>query len=322
MEPRNLLHVAALQPGSFGARTGLRVGDTVVAMNSSLVENAEDLRKVFEVQRAQPSANVTLTLERPGAAQPTQLTLTNYDRSMFDALQRGIEIRIPAEVGDLIPNYPAEKAGLKVGDRITKVDSQPVSSLNDISGIISKKLGKPVRLEYVRGQETKTVSLTPRPGLEDPSEGQIGMLAGADCMKETREANPLKAAAMAPGETIERLGVILRLNVNFFSKATFAQVRENVGGPIAIAALTVRSAKRGISELLNFFILLNLLLLIFNVLPLPVLDGGFILLAVIEAIIRRPVPPKILTPIYTFFVFCFIGLFLLISVQDVINLFS
>jgi len=64
---------------------------------------------------------------------------------------------------------------------------------------------------------------------------------------------------------------------------------------------------------------LNLLLMIFNLLPLPVLDGGFIFLSVIEAVIRRPVPAKVLNPIYTFFVICFICLIVLISVNDVLN---
>jgi regulator of sigma E protease len=73
----------------------------------------------------------------------------------------------------------------------------------------------------------------------------------------------------------------------------------------------------GLRWSLNWFINLNLLLLMFNLLPLPVLDGGFILISFIEAIIRRPIPERILAPIYTVFVIFFIGLMVVISLWDV-----
>ena len=87
-----------------------------------------------------------------------------------------------------------------------------------------------------------------------------------------------------------------------------------------IVKITASQAKRGLGPTLNWFIIFNLLLLIFNLLPLPVLDGGFILLSIIEALLRRPIPPRVLAPIWTVFVILLIGLMATIIVWDVIRI--
>ena len=185
--------------------------------------------------------------------------------------------------------------------------------------IISRSADKEITLTVLRKGQTLTFKLTPKVGYDDPKKGQIGVFCGSEAQRVERISNPFKAMAMAPAAAIDKVFFILKMNKDFFAKASFKQVRENVGGPIAIAAITAEAAQGGVIKLINWFIMLNLLLMIFNLLPLPVLDGGFIVLAFIEWIIRRPVPAKVLGPIYTAFVICFIVLIVLISLQDLIR---
>ena len=159
--------------------------------------------------------------------------------------------------------------------------------------------------------------MTPKPSMDDPKLGVIGVGNSPERTVTEPGLSPWTAIKNAPLYTCSRLAELFTMQVEFFKKAGPRQIVDNVGGPVMIAAMTAKAYERGLDAAVEWFVTLNLLLLIFNLLPLPVLDGGFIVLAFVEALIRRPIPPRVLGPIYTVFVFLFMGLIAVISLWDV-----
>jgi regulator of sigma E protease len=271
--------------------------------------------------RLKPAPAIALTVERQGNA--IELPLASMTLGDFAKLHSELieNIQRPPIVGGLQPRLPAEKAGMEVGDQVIAVGDAPISSFKQMADIVEKSSGKELEFKVQRGDQTLTLPITPRDNLLEPGIGMIGIIQGTPEERKIRELGVLKSFALAPVAVMDTFHSILQTNVQFFKNATGKDVRENLGGPISIAILTSKAASQGFSKSLEWFIMLNLLLLIFNLLPLPVLDGGFILISIIEAIIRRPIPPRILAPVYTVFVIFFIGLMVTISGLDIWNWF-
>ncbi len=333
---------------SRAERAGLQPGDRIIAVNGVSTPYTADVLEQIQAAYGFEGTWAEFQLrgmfkrvasEQPTGVEPRDLTLTvERDGNSFDLLvpavppevllnweqpsNLGVAFWIEPVVGGVHPFLPASKAGLEPGDLIVAINGQPVDSWNEMTAIITPQMGQELQLTVERNGERQELSVTPIENPQAAGQGYIGIERGGS---ETRLApgRPLLQALMlAPIQTTLRVGDIVMIQVDFFKRATLSQIRDNVGGPIMIATMTAHMANRGLYWAVGWFITLNLLLAIFNLLPLPVLDGGFIVLSVIESVIRRPVPAKVLAPIYTFFLFFFIGLMLLISFLDVKRFFN
>jgi regulator of sigma E protease len=324
------MKVENVEPGTLLAKAGLKPGDQVVAVGKTPITYYNDLDKAL-VKELKPAGDkaaldptqpvkLTLTVDRAGKQQTLALPemavkdLGEFQENLANSIWR------PALVANVAPNSPADAAGMKQGDQIVAIAGKPVDSYSQMVAGLSPNVNQPTPVKVKRGEKLVDLTLTPRPGLkaldEDTTRGYIGVVLGSTEKRKEREANPFKALYLAQQQSVDRVSGIVKANVRFFKDATMSDVRKNVTGPIGIAVITYKMAQSGWEYLVNWFVNLNLLLMIFNLLPLPVLDGGFILLALIEGIIRRPVPPKVLGPVYSVFVVGFIILMVLISVQD------
>jgi regulator of sigma E protease len=324
--------VENVTPGTpMAERDLLRAGDVVTAMDGASTRyyaqftNAAD--KKFEQAAAAPSAEprIDFTLDVENDGQARRVEFSGVSREEFGRLfdtEKSLVLRLPAVIGGIGPNQPADKAGLEAGDRIVEIDGKPTETWAQMAEIIRAKAGEPCVLTYERNGERKTIEITPvRNPLDENNAGMIGVTNGG---LETEIIHPFgffEALVKAPVATAAATVNLVVVQARFIARATLSELGRGAGGPIAIAVLTTRSAKLGFRSWLDWFITLNLLLLILNILPIPVLDGGFILLAFVEAAIRRPVPPKILQPIYAVFVCLFIGLILFVSALDIRNWF-
>ena len=232
-----------------------------------------------------------------------------------------IEPRSAPYIGMVLPNLPAERAGLQPGDVILAIDGDPIETRAQATERIRKSLGKDSELTVKRfdkqGKETIVKLTVPvRPDPQKPSRGQIGVVFSQPLTKKF-QLPPGKAFVYAVSKTvgislgyIETVGEIFRSN--------FQTVRENIGGPVAISRFGYDAAKRGWKWFFDFFAMFNIILAITNLLPLPVFDGGHILFATIEAIIRRPLPAWLLARIYQAFIFLLIALAVAVTFNDII----
>jgi regulator of sigma E protease len=101
-------------------------------------------------------------------------------------------------------------------------------------------------------------------------------------------------------------------------RSSFQTIRENIGGPIAIAQQSYTAAQQGVVWFFEMFAMFNIVLAFMNLLPIPILDGGHIVFATIETIIRRPLPARFQVVVYNVFFALFMGLVVLVFYNDIV----
>ncbi|MBT3216836.1 MAG: RIP metalloprotease RseP [Candidatus Marinimicrobia bacterium] len=191
-------------------------------------------------------------------------------------------------VHEVISNLPAEKAGLLIGDKITAIDDAEINSWSDLSEVIHLLPNTEISLEWERDGSILTKQITTsfqvNPATGDTL-GAIGILPEIIY-------NPINfqtAASLGFLSTVNGFGMIINtLRMLFSGQAS----PKELGGPIMIAKLAGKFAERGWVDLLVFMALISVNLAFINILPIPGLDGGHILITIIEVVIRRPLTIK------------------------------
>lgn len=191
---------------------------------------------------------------------------------------------------EVIANGPAHAAGLKAGDKITNIDGTPITSAFQVSNVIRDKDGKALPITFVRDGKELTATLTPKLeseasavlGLDGKPTGEVRKQAKMQAAWETiRLPVPVGEAFVdavrVPGEMVAHLGRLVMKP---------KELKENVGGPISIARATSDAVKLGPAFVIWLSAMLSISVGIFNLLPIPPLDGGQMMVAVAEAIRR------------------------------------
>lgn len=225
----------------------------------------------------------------------------------------GVQVRSVAE------GSPAEGAGIETGDVIVSIDGQAVATLEEVQQAIEPKLGEEVDLLLLRDGETELeVTLIPR---EEPPEGEGPMGVALGPITETRAYPPWQAIPKGLGD----YGHILVSMKDAMASLIGGEVplKDAIAGPIGIAQLTGEVAKLGADALIRFTVLISVSLAIINLLPIPGLDGGRIVFAVIEGIRRgKRISPKRESLIHLIGFAMLLILIVLVSYNDVMRLIS
>lgn len=316
------------------ASAGLAPGDRIIEVEGKPSPDLDHFQVALigAMESGKAADGLDVKVERPnGQVADLKLPpLTNKTSDPYFSSDEGWaspwEWRAKPYVGMVLPYSPAAKAGFKEDDLIVKINGKEISNWSEMTEIVRSHADQAISMTVRRPKVENEIefNLVPEEKPDEPGIGQIGVGQG-NPEKELLKEPFTTALAKAPKRTTERLvmiGVGTFGRIYQLTKAgKFKSLKREVGGPLAIFNLTYKQAQKGIVDLLDWFIGLNLILAVMNLLPIPILDGGFILLSFIEAVVRRPVPAKVLTPVYTFFFFCFITLFVLISYQDIVNIF-
>ena len=217
---------------------------------------------------------------------------------------------------------PASKAGLESGDRITAVDGKSVSKFDDVRTEIRARKGKPVRLSIVRDGRAQEVSLTP---VLDRSGDTVVPIIGIYPKLETKRENPI-AAVSSTGRAM------WDLVKTFFQRVPQAFSPKSLGltgkGPtndrpfsiIGAGRLAGDLASRGsILDFLLLFVQINLFIGIFNLLPLPPLDGGHLLVLLIEKVRGKPLSPRAVMPVAATVLGVLLLLGVLLAYYDIVS---
>lgn len=234
----------------------------------------------------------------------------------------GMTAGLPSEdaaivkVGAVQPNSPAEKAGLKKGDTFVSINGAPVEDPKSLADTIQKNPAKPVRLMIQRDGKDLPITATPRSIQEDgKTVGQLGFGIAAE---EVWVRHGFTGSIVAGAKRSYRLATLI-LDA-LFSKATWT--KRELGGPILIAQATAASVDQGLKHYLWFMGLFSINLGVLNLLPLPVLDGGHLVLLGIEAVRKRKPSEKFVIAFQSVGMVVLAAFFIFIMASDVMRLFN
>lgn len=192
-----------------------------------------------------------------------------------------------AVVGSLVPDFPAEEIGLEIGDRITAIDGVPVDTWAGLTALIHSQPGEQVVVEGTRDGELFRLEITARPTdtLVEDQIKTVGMI-GIGPLVTHRPAGIGESIVSGFTLSWRWLSLTYRsLAMIVTGKASFKEI----GGPIMIAQLAGQSAKMGFAALLGLMAIISVNFAFINILPIPAMDGGQILVVLIEAALRRPI---------------------------------
>lgn len=222
-------------------------------------------------------------------------------------------------VAEVVAGSPAEEAGLRVGDRLLLVEGRGVDRFETARDLILLRPGMPTAIVVERGGARVELTLVPTPvraktGLGEFRIGRAGFLAPATT---PREVGPLEAVRGATVDawrmTVDSMGALADM-------ATGARSMEDLGGPVRIAEMSGKAASADPLQFLFLAAVISINLAAFNLLPLPVLDGGMALRALVEIVIRRPLPAPAMAFAAKASALALVGFMLFVTALDVFRL--
>jgi regulator of sigma E protease len=218
------------------------------------------------------------------------------------------------------PDTPAARAGLQVGDTLLTRNAQTIDEIQDIQGFQAADTGKSIELEIASNNTKKTITIAPENIQLDSGETYVGIGVGLAAI-QTIQYPPHLAVWNGAKETAQSIAAIFIGFGEIFSRIfTSESVTQDLAGPVGIAKITRGAADLGLSSLLQFMALLSANLAVFNLLPIPALDGGRIALTIITKIRRKPVSEKIETIIHSIGFVLLMLLVVAVTFQDILKI--
>ncbi len=340
--------IGYISPNAVDGADQLQVGDVVLEVDGKPVDTWSGMvdsvvwnvvssggdRIPFKVRREGVAEPVVVSLAPPpmgdGAEAKTPEGVVAKVSSFLSGFFKRPELRrvermgIASEdqpmVGKLFPNSPAEKAGLMPNDVIVEANGQRVTSMVMISDLIQANPDQPLNLVVERAGQPVSISVTPqlpknaeRAQIDKPMLGIRWDDTGVTMLKRT-----------PPGEQIKDSVETMYNTLSAVASPSSSISAKHLSGPVGIMRLYYRlfEHKDGWRLALWFSVVLNINLAILNLLPLPVLDGGHITMALIESVRRRPLSKRLLDVAYGGCAILLIGFMLFITGFDVTELFG
>jgi regulator of sigma E protease len=284
--------VGYVDPGSPAAKSGIQRGDRIVQIDG--VQNPT-WERVGVKELLSANQPLGFTVQRgsqtiQGSVIPAAVTTSEIGSAGWFPDE-------PVVVGGLEANMPAAKVGLKEGDKIVSMDGQPVPSIQAMIETLQQTKDKAVRLEVLRDGKTLTFTATPvladtadpkqkhyRLGFKNAPETKVSTLSLPEAFSHSLADNKRYSMIL-----LQLVGKLVQHKVSL----------RTVSGPIGIAQQAGAAAQeKGWVPLLALTAGISLNLGIFNLLPIPIMDGGVILLLFIESLMRRDISLQIKERIY------------------------
>jgi len=297
--------IGRVDPESPEAKMGVQEGDRIVEVNGKAVKSWQDI--TFQVATAR-GAIMPVIIERDGERKTYQLTAKSSETIGLKWLN--LDPREHPIVGTVQDGMPAAEVGLKQGDKFVSFNGVPVHDQGHLIDLVAKSEGKPSEVVVERAGEKKTFTVTPKYD-PDTKRGRLGVgFAGGVYELQKPGPGPWENVVGVVDKTIATLGALI------YSKQTGVKASD-LSGPVGIFGMLAIQVKTDWRLALNFMVLLNINLAVLNLLPIPVLDGGHIVMAIIERIRRKPISVKFVEYTTTAFAVLLISFMLYVTFFDI-----
>jgi regulator of sigma E protease len=298
------LIIGEVQPASAAAHAGLVRGDEILAVGDKTVPDSRNVMfDLLDSILGQGEARLTV---RSADGQTHNLVLSVPDPAARrrltepEMLLAGLGFRFdeppPSSVlAGVQRGGNAARAGLRAGDRIVAIDATPVANFADMSRLIAAAAGKTIKLQYQRGGLTHTVQVPVTSSADGSGHatGHIGILSQGvklpPSMLIHKDLSVGAALVSAGSDAWELTATQSKL----LWRMLLGQVSvKNLSGPLSIAQYAGESAQAGPATFLSFLVLISLAIALFNLLPIPLLDGGQIVFQAAEWIKGKPLSER------------------------------
>jgi len=190
------------------------------------------------------------------------------------------------EIGEVMAGKPADKAGVLVGDRVLSVEGEKVEDFFSLAEIIHKRPALPTKLVIKRGDQTLDFTITP------VNEGNIGIIG-------IRPADPIEERTkVGMGDAVKKSAIqcwnITYITMYYLGQKIMTMEKPDLAGPVGIAQVINKAAKAGAEQYFYLIGLISVSLGLFNLFPIPLLDGGHLVYYLIEGIRKKPLSAKVM----------------------------
>lgn len=327
--------IGEVSPGSVAAEAGLESGQEIVAVDGKPISSRRDM-EIYLVSRLGETGAISFTvrylqddLVYESRGQITDWLKNDAAPDVIGGL--GISFYRPSvllNVAQVQPDSAAAGAGMLVGDKIIRIDGESRETGDQWSSYVGERAGQELNVVVERnnpegGVEEVTLYITPRDYTDanGNTRGLMGIVWASEEWPESMVRHydygvlgSVKQAFIQTGEVISTVLVSLK-------KLIFGQIStKNLSGPIGIAKVVGHSAEAGIWTFVNVLAYISVLLGVFNLLPIPVLDGGHILYALIEWVKGSPVSEKVQTLGYQAGLAMLLGVMVIAFYNDILRL--
>jgi regulator of sigma E protease len=283
--------VAWIEAGSPAATAGILPGDHIAKLDGIQDPTWEQLEYQIALNPNQP---LNVVIQR--GSQVINTAIVPKTSGPDEIGYAGMVGEAPVIVDGVEPATPAQKAGLQKGDQLVAVNGSPIRAVPALSKYLEQTKNAPVDITIARAGKQTTLRITPEllPS-ESNSEKQyrIGALLGEG--KEVGKLSFPKAFSRSLEECKTNSLLIFELMGKMIERKVSIK---QMSGPIGITKISGEAAEQGFLPLLEVMALISLNLAVFNLLPIPILDGGLMLMLLIEGIMRRDIKQQVKERVY------------------------
>jgi len=272
--------IGNVAPNTPAAKAGLQDGDRIYKLGNRKNPTWDDVI-LQEVESA--GRPMHLTIERAGKKFETNVTPVLDDRTGVGSA--GWSERGEVELGPVTAGMPASKVGLQQGDLILSANGHPIHATVRFHEVIRGSGGKPVAISFERNGKPMQVTVQPVWSSADgPARWVIGAYVEPKLNIVTSRLSLPDALRVSVDENVRSAGLIFQFLEGIVERRISAK---SLTGPVGIAQMSGQAARQGPSAFIMLMSMVSLNLAVINLLPLPILDGGGIVMLIIEMVMRR-----------------------------------
>ena len=272
--------IGAVTPATPAAKAGIQEGDRIVKLGGRRNPTWDDII-VKEVESA--ARPMQLTIARNGKEFDTTVTPVLDERSGVG--NAGWSEKGEVQLGPVTSGMPAQKVGFQQGDLILSANGHPMHATVRFHEVIRGSGGKPVTIEFQRNGKPMQVTVQPVwSGADGPARWVIGAYVEPKLNIVTSRLSLPGALRESVQENVRSAGLIFRFLEGIVERRISAK---SLTGPVGIAQMSGQAAKQGPSAFIMLMSMVSLNLAVINLMPLPILDGGSVVMLVIEMVMRR-----------------------------------
>jgi regulator of sigma E protease len=297
--------IGSVVPGKPAQVAGLRERDRIVKVGGEEIRTWDDLRLAISMN---PGRRVGVTYERDGATRTAFLTPERVETDYGVTGMAGVFPFVSTDVGRVLPGTAAEAAGLREGDVIVAANGQPVTQLAEVEKLLDENKEKGLTLTVARGAARLDLRLRAMnqgetyPGFTPPTEIRKLPLGAALSESVAQNAKMVKYTFAVIGRLFKAQGSV-----------------KDFSGPLTIARISGEMLRTGVPALIFLMATISLQLGVLNLLPIPVLDGGHIIILLFEGVAGRDLSLNAKERLFRIGFFFLAALMIIVLFNDVIQ---